>query len=198
MTYSATDDPYTDASTAVLKNLLGLTNNDQLAEAEASLTAVAITSLLEQPIAGNFDLAHLKAIHQHLFGSIFEWAGKLRTVEMTKADTHFANVDFLEKAADTLFSRLNEENLLNGLPHRQYIARLAHYYSEINILHPFREGNGRTQRAFCTLLATRSGYLIEWDKMDPSVNLVASIRAYNGDEGDLTAMLGRLLVSISS
>jgi len=79
------------------------------------------------------------------------------------------------------------------LANKDYVSRLAHYYSEVNILHPFREGNGRTQRAFFTLLAAKSGRYIAWELMDPAQNLAASIEAYQGNENDLIKLLAVLV-----
>ena len=193
MVYDADTDPYVDPATGVLRNSLGISDTDELAKAEADLTAVAIATLTEKPVRGNFDLAHLQAIHKRLFGAIYLWAGELRRTEMSKDSTRFASVDSLNRAANQLFDSLHKEKLLNGLTDEDYVRRLAHYYSEVNILHPFREGNGRTQRAFFSLLAAKSGRRIAWDLMDASKNLAASIKAYNGDESDLVKLLTTLI-----
>ena len=193
MVYDADTDPYVDPATGVLRNSLGISDTDELAEAEADLTTVAIATLTEKPVRGNFDLAHLQAIHKRLFGAIYPWAGELRRTEMSKDSTRFASVDSLNQAANQLFDSLHKEKLLNGLTDEDYVRRLAHYYSEVNILHPFREGNGRTQRAFFSLLAAKSGRRIAWDLMDASKNLAASIKAYNGDESDLVKLLTTLI-----
>ena len=193
MVYDTDTDPYVDPATGVLRNSLGISDTDELAEAEADLTTVAIATLTEKPVRGNFDLAHLQAIHKRLFGAIYLWAGELRRTEMSKDSTRFASVDSLNRAANQLFDSLHKEKLLNGLTDEDYVRRLAHYYSEVNILHPFREGNGRTQRAFFSLLAAKSGRRIAWDLMDASKNLAASIKAYNGDESDLVKLLTTLI-----
>jgi len=193
MVYDTDTDPYVDPATGVLRNSLGISDTDELAEAEADLTTVAIATLTEKPVRGNFDLAHLQAIHKRLFGAIYLWAGELRRTEMSKDSTRFASVDSLNQAANQLFDSLHKEKLLNGLTDEDYVRRLAHYYSEVNILHPFREGNGRTQRAFFSLLAAKSGRRIAWDLMDASKNLAASIKAYNGDESDLVKLLTTLI-----
>ena len=193
MVYDTDTDPYVDPATGVLRNSLGISDTDELAKAEADLTAVAIATLTEKPVRGNFDLAHLQAIHKRLFGAIYPWAGELRRTEMSKDSTRFASVDSLNRAANQLFDSLHKEKLLNGLTDEDYVRRLAHYYSEVNILHPFREGNGRTQRAFFSLLAAKSGRRIAWDLMDASKNLAASIKAYNGDESDLVKLLTTLI-----
>lgn len=191
--YATSTDPYIDPISGVLRNKLGITDIKKLEAAEADTTAARLITLLSNPVVGNFDLSHLKAIHKRLFETIYDWAGELRTVEMAKGSTKFANCEYLEQAGTNLFIELHKENLLKNLPDEQYAQRLAHYYSEVNILHPFREGNGRAQRAFFTLLALESGRTIAWDLMDVAKNLEASIAAYGGDESGLVQVLSGLL-----
>ena len=82
--------------------------------------------------------------------------------------------------------------------HDEYIRKLAHYYSEINILHPFREGNGRTQRVFFSQLAMLAGYRFAWERLDRDENLCTCIAAYEGNETPLAEMLDALLETDSS
>ena len=193
MPYDSDNDPYIDPRSGVLKNKLNITDKTKLEEAEAIITTPAIALLKEEPIVGDFDLKHLQSVHKQLFDPIYTWAGELRTVMLAKGSTQFANPDFLQQAANSLFANLHSENLLEGLDDETYFKRFAHYYSEVNILHPFREGSGRTQRAFFSLLAAHANKDIAWDRMDPKENLKASIAAYNGSEDQLVAMLRSLV-----
>lgn len=193
MPYSATSDPYLDPVTRVLKNKLGITDKAELEEAEADITSTIIASIPDHPVVGNFDLAYLQAIHKELFQPIYDWAGAIRTVELGRDETRFANSDSISAAAHTIFSELHAENLHKGLPIDRYLERLAHYYSEVNILHPFREGNGRTQRVFFTLLVDEAGYYLSWEQLGTHTNVAACIAAYNGDESQLVAMLKQLV-----
>lgn len=193
MLYSTGVDPYLNPKTGIFINSLGIDTQTELDKAEADISSVVLAALPDNPITGDFDLLHLRAIHKALLGSLYTWAGQLRTVEMTKGTTRFANPEFLEKSASELFIELHNENFLCGLQYEQYLQRLAHYYSEVNILHPFREGNGRTQRTFFTLLAAKAGYIIKWNLMDIDENLEASISAYNGDELALTKMFAKIV-----
>jgi cell filamentation protein len=193
MPYDSDNDPYLDSKFGVLKNRLGIVDPNKLEEAEAIITTPAIALLKEEPILGDFDLKHLQAIHKQLFSPLYTWAGELRRVVLTKGSTQFANPDFIEQAAKELFHNLQSENLLLDLDDDTYLKHFAHYYSEVNILHPFREGNGRTQRAFFSLLADQSQKEVAWDRMNPEENLEASIAAYNGDESKLINMLRALI-----
>ncbi len=114
-------------------------------------------------------------------------------VELDRDTTKFANVEYLPSAAQEIFDGLKEEKYLDDLSDEDYITRFAHYYSEVNILHPFREGNGRTQRAFFSMLANRTGRYIAWGDMMEDENVEASARAYNGDEVYLAKMLAPLI-----
>ena len=197
MSYSSNPDSYTDFKTSVLKNLLGISSTDELESAEADITAAIIASIPDQPALGKFDLDHLKNIHWELFSAIYIWAGEIRTVEIAKENTRFANSDVIGRVADTLFGELHDENLLRSLPREQYVTRLGYYYSEVNVLHPFREGNGRTERVFFSQLVAEARYRLAWERMDADENLHACIAAYSGDEGLLVAMLDKLLEKTS-
>lgn len=194
MIYEIKKDPYLDPKTGILRNLFDISNQSVLDQVEAEITVSIIATIDEQPIAGDFDLKHLMAIHYQLFSGIYSWAGKLRTVDMTKDETRFAPVEFLEQSAAVLFNELRVEKYLDELDGEIYLKRFAYYYSEINILHPFREGNGRTQRVFFSMLARRSGYHLAWDLMDSKENIVASEMAYRGDDGRLISSLRPLFI----
>jgi cell filamentation protein len=112
---------------------------------------------------------------------------------MAKGDTRFANVEAIVRAADDVFGGLRRERLLRGLGDQTYAERLAHYYSEVNILHPFREGNGRAQRAFFELLAGETGRHLAWERVTPEQNLAAVVAAYEGNEAPLAELLGTAL-----
>lgn len=137
--------------------LLNITTKQELEDAEAAITSATIASIPDQPPTGNFNLGHLQGIHWELFNVIYGWAGNLRTIEIAKGNTRFANSDIIEQAAHNVFKELHAENLLKDLQREKYIQRLAHFYSEVNVLHPFREGNGRTQRVFFSQLVAQSG-----------------------------------------
>lgn len=193
MPYSSAPDPYINTETGVLKNLLGISSSEELEDAEADITAAAIASIPDQPALGDFDLDHLKNIHWELFNTFYSWAGEIRTVEIAKENIRFANSDAIAQAAKQLFDELQAESLLRSLLREQYPERLAHYYSEVNILHPFREGNGRTERVFFSQLVVEAGYRLAWERLDADENLRSCIAAYEGDESPLATMFDGLL-----
>jgi cell filamentation protein len=184
MTKYEGQDHYLDTETGVLKNKLGIKDEDELKKAEASLGAWRSFQLSGRPIEGRFDLEHLKAIHKHLFGDVYEWAGDLRDIDLAKSGSYFANHRHIVSAARPIFEKLAEEDYLNGLDATGFSARAAYYLGEINALHPFREGNGRVQREFINHLAYRNGYCIDWNNISQEEMLQASIESFH--KGDNT------------
>ena len=174
----AGQDHYLDPETGVLKNKLGIRDEAELKAAEASLVAWRSYQLVEKPIQGCFDLDHLKAIHQHLFQDVYEWAGELRDIDLARADSYFANHRYIIEAAGLIFAKLAEENYLQGLDAADFSTRAAYYLGEINALHPFREGNGRAQREFINHLANHNGYLIDWTNISEADMIQASIESF--------------------
>jgi cell filamentation protein len=139
-------DPYTYPGTNVLRNKAGIREPEPLKRFEYEHSASRLRELRKNPIRGKFDLAHLQAIHTTIFQDVYEWAGEVRTINITKDDTAFALAPYLENEARKLSAALLEENYLQGLDKAQFVERFAHYYAEWNVLHPFREGNGRATR----------------------------------------------------
>jgi cell filamentation protein len=175
MTESGVPDPYCYPGTRVLRNLLDVRDPAVLSEVETELTRVAMIRLDRQPIKGSYDLAHLCAIHQRIFGKVYPWAGQVRTLEIAKGSTQFMPHTLIPQAADYLFGQIRAQNHLRGLDQDQFVAAAAEHLANLNHLHPFREGNGRTQRAFFRQLAHDAGWHIAWERMDPKANIQASI-----------------------
>lgn len=192
MRYSGQDgDPYLDPRTGILRNLLGIEDQATLDRAESSLSFLQAAKLLEQPVSGNFDLAHLQLIHRRLFGDVYDWAGEIRQGEIQKGDTIFARYLMIDSAARRLFGQLADEDHLRGLDQNEFSQRSAFYLGEINVLHPFREGNGRTQREFIGQLAREAGHNIEWTGIQQAEMIQASIDAYNGNSEGLAQIIRR-------
>ncbi len=188
-------DPYTDPKTGILRNKLGITDAGELAAAEADITGARLTRIAERPIPGNYDLAHLQEFHREIFGSIYPWAGQIRSIEIGK-DTGFCLVRMIPDFADDVFRRLGRrDDQLRCLDREIFLTKAADLYGDVNALHPFREGNGRAQRAFIGQLADSAGHPISWSQMDPERNRLASIASYLGQNGPLRAMLADITTS---
>ena len=144
-------------------------------------------------LPGSYDLDHLRAFHRAIFGDIFDWAGQIRTVQIAK-HTGFCLPQHIETYAVGEFAKLAKDNYLRQLAWPDFVDKLAYYQAEINELHPFREGNGRTQRAFLRQLARDAGYHFDWTRVDTDDNIETAIAAHRGD----LEPLRRLLRAITS
>ena len=108
---------------------------------------------------------------------------------ISNPDSRFANVLFIESAANDIFNKLARENWLKELDARTLSKRLAHYLSEINALHPFREGNGRVQRIFISQLSQSAGYQLDYSDLEQEQIYRAMELAFNGDESILANLI---------
>ena len=154
-------DPYCYPNSRTLKNKFDIRDYDELLEAERRLTKYRTRELFENPIIGSFDLLHLQKIHAYLFQDLYDWAGEIRTVDIAKGDL-FCRVFTIESEANRIFTELKNEKYLKNLSVTDFGKRLAYYFGEINALHPFREGNGRTQREFIRQLAFQNNYYLSY------------------------------------
>jgi cell filamentation protein len=183
------DETYCYPGTDVLRNKAEITDANELDAYEGELSTLRSIEILENPLAGQFDLALLQRIHFALFQDIYDWAGKIRTVDISRGNSRFANVRFIESAANEIFNKLARENWLKGLDAGHLSKRLAHYLSEINALHPFREGNGRVQRIFISQLSQAAGYQLDYSDLEQEQIYQAMGLAFNGDESILANLI---------
>ena len=140
-------------------------------------------------VTGTWDLRHLQHLHRHIFQDVFEWAGKLRTVDLAKDGNVFCRPQFIESAAADIFRDLAAKRHLRDLPRTEFVAAAGELLSAVNSLHPFREGNGRTQRAFLSRMAAQAGWRIDWTLLDPERNITASVAPFRGDDRPMVELL---------
>lgn len=184
-------DPYVYPGTNVLINHFGIKDKPLLEQVEKTIfIAIEKTDIPR----GNFDFEHFKAIHKTFFQEIYPFAGQIRTVDLSKDDTKFCHNGFIESEARKLFSSLkNEDYLKNTLSSNELVTKLAHYFSEINAIHPFREGNGRTNREFITQLAEINNHTLDFTKMSRNEYIQASIDGWHGNNSRLENLFSRAL-----
>lgn len=163
------------------KNFYNIQDLDKLHALEADLTSVRLTELLSGALNGKFGTTHLRNIHKYIFQDLYPFAGKIRAEDIWKGDTFFCQTIYIEANLDRVLNALKDENHLKNYDHEKTISRLAFYLSELNLIHPFREGNGRAIREFIRQLASKNGYIIDWYKLDPKTMLTATIMAANND-----------------
>lgn len=168
---------YCYEGTDTLINQLNMKNAKELSKYEAKITALKSLSLRQQGVTGNFDKTHYLAIHRYLFEDIYPFAGNLRTENIGKGQFRFAQWEYIEQELDRLLEELKQDNFLQGISKHDLAIKLAYYLSELNVLHAFREGNGRTNREFIRQLALKNGYQLNFKKIAPKRILEASIQS---------------------
>jgi cell filamentation protein len=191
--YEAIDDPYCYKGTSILRNRLGLRDQEALDAFEAEATAQRFAEPLP---AGRFGAAHYRAVHHHLFGDVFPWAGQFRRVRIAKGGSMFCYPEHIPSEMARVFGELKAKQWLRGLPADEFARECAHFLAELNAIHPFRDGNGRTQLAFVTLLAFAAGHQVDFERIDPEPFLAAMIESFQGREQPLNLALRRMILPI--
>ena len=147
---------------------------------EAAITFAKISELEQTPINGCFDFEHYKSIHKYIFEDLYDWAGKIRDVDLSKKGTSFTLAKDIESLAERCFARLKKENYFKTDDFDLFIENIVDFYCVSNMLHPFREGNGRTQRVFIAQLIRKNGFDIDFSEIDNDELIIATIHAANG------------------
>ena len=184
-------DPYVYLGTSVLKNLRDIRDPERLSKFEMDMTTRRLSELAHHPIQGKFDGQHLQAIHSHIFQDVCTWAGGFRTVNISRSGQFpFAFSDQIPQSLSKLAGELKKERHLANLARPRFASRAAHYMGELNAIHPFRDGNGRTQRESIRELAGRSGFALDWSRVSREQLTEASkISFQHGDNSGLERVL---------
>lgn len=191
MTYAAEEDPWCYPGTSVLRNKLNLRNQAELEEFELAF----FLTRAEEPVpGGQLDYRHYKTLHHHLFQDMYEWAGEIRRIRIGKAGSWFCYPEYIDAEMQRLFERLKSDRHFVGLPHEALVKKSADFLADLNAIHPFREGNGRTQLAFLIMLIENAGGHFNHDALHPAVFFDAMIESFRGNEGILIDILDDLIV----
>ena len=166
--------------TTILINKFDIRDEEKLNEIESVISSARYAEWLNTPRSSAFDFDHYKAIHRFLFSDLYEWAGEVRTVNISKKGTQFTPAEIIEHQAALIFGRRRTCNYVKGLSHNKFGEEIVDFYCSTNALHPFREGNGRTQRAFLTQLIRNAGYEINFADMDTDLLMIATIQSAQG------------------
>ena len=191
--YEARNSIYCYPGTDVLINKLNIKDNQLLSEAERKIVLTKSYELRKNSKIGNFDLDHFLKIHEFLFEDIYPFAGKFRNENIAKGYFSFAEWQYIEPEIKRLFDKLKAENYLQGRSREELVKGLAYYLSELNVLHPFREGNGRTIREFIRELAFFNGYILDLQNTTSDELLKASVDSI-ADTKELEETLNRCLI----
>lgn len=168
-----TSDPYCWPGTECLQNKLEIRDSAKLRDLEAKLVAIREVQIAVASLPGAYDLSHLREFHRRLFSDVYEWAGETRTVNIHRGTDWFALHEFVDDQVSAGLAKLERTRFLTGRKPAQFIEEFAYFYGELNALHPFREGNGRTQRAFWRQLAAAAGYHLDWSELNRTANTEA-------------------------
>jgi cell filamentation protein len=192
---SITDNCY--PNTTVLINKFGIRDGKRLQQAEIEITQEASARWEIAPQQDTFDYEHYKAIHKYLFVDLYDWAGKTRIVNISKKGTQFCPYDKIENLAKSIFSYLRKNNYLKGLSKSNFIFGFVELYVSTNYLHPFREGNGRTQRLFLAQLARNAGYRLDFADIDVDELMIATIQSSGGVKDGLIRVFTEAILPIA-
>ena len=186
------EDPYLYPGTTILRNRLDLRDAAQLDYTERELVIARAASGVP---TGDFDLQHLRAIHRHLFQDIYDWAGEIRTVEIAKGGSQFQFRRFIETGMTDVHRRLTETKFLRGLNIANFSIRAGEIIGDVNYVHPFREGNGRTQALYLKQLAERAGHNLILRRLEKDRWMAASRASHRGDYSLLAAEIAQAIVT---
>ena len=165
--------------TTCLVNKFGIRDEKKLSEIEAGITFAKAVMLEETPIDDDFGFEHFKKIHEFLLCDLYEWAGQVRTVDISKKRTKFLDAASIESIGTKCFAKV-KDGYFENLPFDEFVKRIAEFYNDVNYIHPFREGNGRTQRIYFTQLIRHYGYDINFAEVDTDELMIATIQASSG------------------
>lgn len=185
-------DPYVYAGTEVLRNQKSLTSLDALNRFERLATAQRLEESLPSV---SLTADGYRALHHHVFQDVYDWAGQYRSVAIAKGDL-FALPPYIEGEMQRRFALIHRENDLKGFSAERFSNRAAEHVCEINAVHPFREGNGRTQRLFLKVLARQAGHDLRINKLDAGLWMRGSVESFrHQDYGPMAACIRGALIS---
>lgn len=192
------DKVYCYPDTDVLKNRLNICDENRLLDAEIKMVSVRLYQLQEKPIHGEFDFKHLCDIHRHIFQDIYAWAGKIRTVDIAKGNSLFCLTCNIHGYAGNIFKRFYKSCMDVRDNPEKFVKMFAAYYADLNALHPFREGNGRSQREFARELCLQCGYTFDLRHTNHEEMVAASIDSMEkGDNTGLEAIFHKCVMPLS-
>lgn len=177
--YGTGQDPYCYPNSDILINSLNIHDEALLEEAERDISSVCANQI--EFSLPPYDLNYFCALHKALFGDLYPWAGELRQIDISKGSTRFCSYQRIEIEVQKLFSAIDYGNTLVELSRDDLIIAIAELYADMNVVHPFREGNGRAQRVLFEHMIINCGYDIDWSIVGADEWLEANIKGYYCD-----------------
>ncbi|SHM50325.1 Fic/DOC family protein [Ruminococcus flavefaciens] len=179
--------------TTVLVNKLDIREQELLNEAESIIVTSCSVKAEKELDFKDVDFEYYKGLHKLIFGDLYEWAGTVRTINISKKGTVFCDHNELERLGRLRFERLRARDFFRDMEYDEFVSEVSELYHELNMLHPFREGNGRTLRLFVTLLVRNAEYDIDFALCDPDMLAIANIKAAQGDISLLKAVFADMI-----
>lgn len=190
MAYAAETDPLCYPGTTVLRNLLDIEDAELLDEAELALFLLRA----EKPFPpGNFDVGHYLALHRYLFQDVYPWAGEIRTIRIGKDGNWFCYPEYIASELERVFAELGDPDKLENMTVADFASHIGHFLAELNAVHPFREGNGRTQLAFLAMLTEHAGLSFNAYELERDRVMHAMIESFSGDEVPLVSLIRQII-----
>ena len=171
--YGTGQDPYCYKDTNILINRFGIKEEATLDEAEREITTVALNAIMFS--LPPYDLEYFRKIHFTLFSDIYEWAGEIRTIDISKQETRFCTYTRIEAEADKIFNSLKNKDFYANDTFEALVSNIAELYADLNVIHPFRDGNGRTQRILFEHIALNCEYVVDWSVATTDEWMLANI-----------------------
>lgn len=194
--YDAANDHYCYPKTETLKNKLEIIDIDELEAAEREITEITANRIKYSPPP--YDLNYMRQLHHQLFSDLYSWAGELRDVDISKGGTRFCTCSRIQAESKKIFLALEKDNWLKELPKDEFCEKLAEHYCELNMIHPFREGNGRVQRLLFEHLSLSAGYDLDWEDISQAEWIQANIDGVNVNYGPMSEIFKRIVSRISA
>ncbi len=183
-------DPYVYPGTNILKNIPCITDARKFHLYESRCVLFANSAGIP---TGDFSANHFKIVHKHLFGKVYSWAGETRQVNLTKGGSLFASHNYIDRYLNKILNQIQEWMWNKGLGKKDFVHQSAHFINELNAIHPFREGNGRTLRAFMVAVANQHGYQINYNDVGRDAWLGASIQGHYGNDKLMVEVLNSIV-----
>jgi cell filamentation protein len=188
--YDAFDDPYAYPGTTVLRNKLHIRDAQKLQEFEVEASSQRANEALPN---GRLSATHYCAVHRHLFQDVYAWAGRYRTVRTAKGGNWFCYPEYIGRQMSILFTDLKDKSYFRSTARSEFVKGAAEFLSVLNVIHPFREGNGRSQLSFIYLIAEQAGHPIDLARIQRESFLRAMIASFHADCSLLEAEIDSLL-----
>lgn len=192
--YDVINSKYTYKDSDVVINKLNIKDEGLLKEYETNIVALKLTSLSKNKTVYPFTEAGFKSIHKYLFGEVYDFAGEYRNENIIKENFRFSEYEYIEENMDIIMKKI-DINILKKLKFEDLCKALSEIMTDLNVLHPFREGNGRTIREFTREIAFVCGYEVNFLDVDYNIILDASRKAVV-DDTEQVELLKKILKEV--